>query len=315
MKNNLFKILLMVFAAIFLFQAISGVVIIPVALVISFLGQSENPSRLFFSGITAIFSILVSFTVIEFLYSFGFKRESGLVSKQRVMIQGIVAFITVWLTFFTYGILSILNVIPKTIESLRLVNIYLFWFLLINVLIRFIGSYKNKDNAKPDQDVLDKKRITWFSYITGFNKIDEFVGEKGEIVYSQTKVSNIICIIVMVVAIPSIKSIFIVLGNFIFYPIPINNLSEFEFLVRFISGLAFLAIFLATIYILGIALSRGLVLYKNAIRLPLATLSDSPLFTFLLPKSTIVLSLGDIISYSFVKGKVKRSGKYYLDFA
>ena len=63
---------------------------------------------------------------------------------------------------------------------------------------------------------------------------------------------------------------------------------------------------------LGLALSRGIILYKNSIELPLATISDTPVFTLLLPRSHVVLAFDDIVSYKLEKRKNRKSDHYYL---
>ncbi|MBM3257356.1 MAG: hypothetical protein FJY98_03490 [Candidatus Liptonbacteria bacterium] len=310
-KSKLLKVLLIGIALIFLLQAFSTIVIIPIKPVISFLGQTEDPLKLFFSGMMAIISVFIGSAIIEVLYSLGFRKESGFISQKRVFVQGIIAFITIWLTFFTYGILSAFGVIPKIVESARLFNVYLFWFLFINSFVKISVKNPAPSFEQSSSDILEKNRITWLSHITGLNRADEFQGEKGEIVYKQTKSSNIGYIVILIIIGLFFQPMLFITGGVAFLDIPINP-PEAAFFIKFIFGFFFFMASLGILYMLGLALSRGIVLYKNSIELPLATISDTPVFTLLLPRSCVVLAFDDIVSYELEKRKNRKSDHYYL---
>ena len=84
---SLLKILLFSASLVFLYQAITAATIIPVRFLISFLGQTDDPMKLFSSGMIAIILIFIVSGAIELLYSLGFKKESALISQKRVFAQ------------------------------------------------------------------------------------------------------------------------------------------------------------------------------------------------------------------------------------
>lgn len=309
--KKLLKVLLISIALIFLFQAFSTIVIIPIKPIVSFMGQTEDPLKLFFSGMIAIISVFIGSALIEVLYSLGFKKESGLISQKRVFVQGIIAFITIWLTFFTYGILSVFGVIPKIVESVRLLNVYLFWFLFIKSFVKISVKSPVQSFDQSGYNILGKNRITWLSHITGLNRADEFQGEKGEVVYKQTRASNLGYAIILIIIGLFSQPILFITGGVAFLNIPIHP-PEAAFFIKFIFGFFFFMASLGILYMLGLALSRGIILYKNSIELPLATISDTPVFTLLLPRSHIVLAFDDIISYKLEKRKNRKSDQYHL---
>ncbi len=313
-KLNINKILLIALSLVFLFQVFSSFVIIPIEPVISFLGQTNNPIELFFTGLKSIISIFVFSIIVEALYSLGFKRESSLISKNRIFVQGIITYTTIWLTFVTYGLLSVFGLLPKIVEGLRLLNIYLFWYLCINALYK--ASAKNTENIQTQNDhsVFEKKRITWFGHISGLKKAEVFDGERGEVVYKQNISVNLIYGLIFVVLILFFEPVsFFFVGKNLFGILDgsVEVVSLISF-VKFILVFLFFAIVLALFYLLGLALSQGVILYKNSIKIPLATISDTPLFTLLLPQASVVLPLEKLVSFELIKTKRRKSSHYRL---
>lgn len=311
-KSSPLKILLRAIAFIFLFQALSEIVIIPIKPIISFLGQTEDPLNLFFSGFFAGIYVFIGSSIIEILYSIGFRRESGFISQRRIFIQGKIAFITIWLTFASYGILSMFGVISNVIISERLLNLYLFWFLFINsfISISVKKSIRPKDQFS-SSDLIEKNRINWFSHITGLNKADEFRGEKGEILYKQTWISNIGHLVKLIIVILILRPVLFLTSGAAFLNITVDP-PELAHFIKIMFGFIFFMINLWILYLVGLVLSKGITIYKNCIEVPLPTISDTSVFTLLLPRSSVVLGFNDIVSYKLEKRKRRKSNLYYL---
>jgi len=319
---SLLKILLFSASLVFLYQAITAATIIPVRFLISFLGQTDDPMKLFSSGMIAIILIFIVSGAIELLYSLGFKKESALISQKRVFAQGIIAFTTVWLTFFTYGVLTAFRVFPGTINADRLLNLYLFWFFFISA---FTGRSVKKQmpitdpllqakitTLSPDAKILEKNRVTWLSHITGLNKADEFFGKKEDILYAQKPQKvNSGYMLVLIVNMCFLAPVLYMLGAVIFFKIPINP-PEAAAAIRFIFSFFFFAAAFGMLGLLGLALSRGVTIYKNCIDLILPTFSDMPLFTTFLPRCCVTLAFDDIVSYTLEKRRRRSSAHYYL---
>lgn len=309
MRAKLFKIFLFIFALIFFFQALSLVNLIPIDKVLVFLGQSRDLSELFSSIFKDVVIIFLAGILIETLYSLGLKKEKLLTIKKRFIARFMIAFVAFWLTFFTYGIATVFNLVPGILQSEIVLNFYLFWFLIINILID-ISVNKTIQNESFDLSI-DRNRITWLSHITGLNKADEFIGNKGNIIYKQSKLNNLGHFIIFFITLLFFSPIVYLIINLLSGNIEINP-PEYADHIKIVISFIFLMIVLGKLYLLGMVLSRGIVIYEKAIQLPLATVSDAPLFTCLLPHSCVLLAIDDIVYYKFKRESNSNSNIKHL---
>lgn len=311
------KLLVFFYALIpflFFLQGVDVINVIPVKLVLNLLGLNSDLSSIVLAGLYAFIFVFVAAIIGEILYSIGFKRNAGIINQGRIFAHGAIAFLTIWVTFFSYSIMTTFGIVPNTQDLERFLNFYLCWYILFEV--PFVLFFLNKKSKKKNivgskSNVFDLQRVTWWSHITNLNMADGFAGTKGEVVYKQGIISNIISLVIFIVIAMMTSPIFHLLGTALFFDINVDPPS-FTVFVKIMSGFFFFGLLITFFVILGEVFSKRMVLYKNCINLPLVTLSNKPIFTLLLPKSAVLLGFKDIVSYNIKKKRREKSDETYI---
>jgi len=303
-----FKFLFLGIAFIFLFQAITEIYIIPIKKVLYFLGIPGNIFHIFLFLFILSFFIVIFEVIADVFYSIGLKKNVFLINKNRVYLHPERAFFTLFFTLLTYFIFVIFRIMPENVTQERILNLYVFYFIIINIFYKksfAIKTYQIKDRFKNKllgRDIIDKERITYWSYIFGFHKVKKFEGAKGEILYKQPMFLKIILIIILVAFCPILLFVLNMFAMIIFSK-DIPDLDNIGLYIKIILGFVFLILIFAILHNLGVILSRRIIVYKNCILIPLPTFSDLSLFTLILPKSYILLDINDLDSYEISKEK------------
>ncbi len=290
------KIILLVLSSVFLLQTAGVISWIPFKPVLYLLGIGDNPISIFFSGMLSIVLIFLSTLIVEFFYSLGFSKS--FVNKRVSLGHGVIGFITVWIAFFSYGIFVICGFFPKVVDTAQFVNYYLFWFFLFEAY----NKVTKRAESSSFQSALDENRVTWFSHISGLNTVAEYSGDKGDLLYKKSA-SKFYLFFPIFIFILTFK-ILEITGLVAFGILPIKDANgvidpQISFFVRAAFSFFFVAIIIPIIRFLGLGMSKGIALYQNCIVLDLPTFSDAPLFTSILPKSTVVIGLNEIQSHSY----------------
>jgi len=311
---KLVKLLYFLISFIFFLQGLEVISVIPVKPVVDFLGLNSDPLSIFVAAFYAVFFVFAASAAGEVLYSLGFKREGGIINQKRVFAHGFIAFLTIWVTFFSYGIMSAFGAVPKVLVPEQFLSFFLCWYILFDAPFIFLFLKKNtsKNNfVENGSNIIDLQRVTWWSCITSLNKADEFMGEKGKVVFKQGIKTNILFLVFSILQIAILSPILYIMGSVLFLNLSVDPTSLTMF-TKVVASFFFFGPLIFVFMSLGIVLSRRMVLYKNCIRLPLATLSDKPLFTMLLPKSSALLGFEDVVSYRVKKKKYEKSNEFYI---
>jgi len=296
---------------LFFMQAFGLMDSIPVGFFTTLFGISRDPLSIAFAMFYAIFFIFVASAVIEVLYSFGFKRNTKFFSSDKVFAQGSKVFLSIWVALFSYGILAALSIVPSIPDPADFVSFYIGWYIIIvrpfaGMLATTGRKLETVDRSESDVDV---RRVTWWKNL--FAPVPQFTGEKGAVVFKQgygMKVFlAVVLSIVMTVAYPFIYAFSVI----VFVDTNIEPASAIRF-VQIVAAFFLVAIGSSLFVALGSILSTRYILYQNCIHLPLATLSDKPLFTALLPKSSVVLGFSEVASYSIQRKKYKNKNDTFI---
>lgn len=311
---RLVKLLYFLISFIFFLQGLEVISVIPVKPVANFLGLNSDPLSIFVAAFYAVFFVFAASAVGEVLYSLGFKREGGIINQKRIFTHGFIAFLTIWVTFFSYGIMTTFGAVPKVLVPEQFLSFFLCWYIIFDA--PFIFLFQKEKTSKKNivangSDILDLKRVTWWSHATCLNKADEFVGEKGRVVFKQGIKANILFLVFFVVQIAILSPILYTMGSVLFLNLSVDPPSLMMF-TKVVASFFFFGPLIFVFMSLGMVLSRRMVLYKNCISFPLATLSDKPLFTMLLPKSSALLDFEDVVSYRIKKKKYEKSNEFYI---
>lgn len=310
-KRSLIRYVYLAFSIPFFMQAFGLIDSIPVGFFTTLLGIGSDPLSIAFAMFYAIFFIFAASAIIEVLYSFGFKRNTKFFSSDKVFAQVSKAFLSIWITLFSYGILASLSIVPSIPDPADFVSFYIGWYIIIarpfaGMLAPTGRRLETVNRSEPDVDV---RRVTWWKNL--FTPVPQFVGEKGAVVFKQgygTKILlAVVLSIMMTVAYPFMYAFAVI----VFVDVNIEPASAARFVQIFATFFLF-AIGSSLFIALGSILSARYILYQNCIQLPLATLSDKPLFTALLPKSSVVLGLSEVVSYSIQRKKYKKSNDTFI---
>lgn len=299
-----------VFAFTLFLQGLGIISFIPIKFITNFLNVTNDPLSLFISAFYAIIFVFIASAFVDVFYSFGFKRNGVALNQKRIFAQGFIVFFTIWVTFFSYGIFAVFGILPKIVAPDQILSFYLCWYILFNLFTKttpkksvrgeIIGNSKNLE--------IDVDRVTWWSHITRLNTAQEFNGKKDKIIFRQKK-RTFFFLFIFIMALWMISPILRILSSFLFLPVNPPELASF---IRIIVGFFLFVSNVPLVAILGIISSRGITVYKNCISLPLATFSDIPLFTLLLPRSLVILGFDDIESYQIEKKEYKQSDEQYI---
>ncbi len=299
---------------LFFLQGLQVINILPVKPVADFLGLNSDPLSIFVAAFYAVFFVFAASAVVEIFYSIGFKRDGGILNQKRIFAHGFIAFLTIWVTFFSYGILAAFGVVPKLVVPEQFLSFFLCWYILFDApfIFLFLKKKTGQNNIVANgSSVMDLQRVTWWSHITNLNRVDEFVGKKGEVVFKQGIGSSILSFVFCFLYIVIVSPILYIMGAALFLNLNVDPPSLTMF-TKVVASFFFFGPLIIIFMSLGMVLSKRMVLYKNCICLPLATLSDKPLFTMLLPKSSALLGFEDVASYCIKKKKYKKSDEFYI---
>jgi hypothetical protein len=117
-------------------------------------------------------------------------------------------------------------------------------------------------------------------------KTDSLKEPLGDVIYKQNIIPKIIILVALAFILPNNAFIISLMMAFLNMPVspPVAEIPLKSIFIVFLLAAAF-----GVLYAIGILLNNRLVVYKNAIRIPLPVVKDLPLFTFILPKSTIII--------------------------
>lgn len=134
MKPNTRTIALVVtsiLTAIFAIQTFTDISILPVEYAAQFLGFPQHPLYIFLSMFIA-FAIMVVYDLVFQITHVKYE------DKRRVknLLSFLKAFLSVWVTFASYGILSLIGIFPKQVDAKQLLNLY----ILLCMCFKLIGA-------------------------------------------------------------------------------------------------------------------------------------------------------------------------------
>lgn len=306
------KGILVILALIFLFQTFTSFSILPAEKVLWLIYGISNIPRIFIMSVFVAIPILLSFSfILELMYSLGFKKKitSGIFKKY--LKQVLILFFSTWITGFTMGIFVITGIFSNPVNEVQILNLYIFWYILINILFfsqkKILHKIENNKNK-----FIDDRRINYFSKIFGLNEIQNFTGQKGEVVYRESVGQNISNFLISTVA----TFLFFLCSLVTLYACAkvINGAAiepeSARPLALFFVGMISLVLIVLTVYFLGRVLSKKIILYKNCVTLPFATFFEYPLFTLLFPQSSVCISFEHISSCK-IKKKRKHNESHF----
>jgi len=169
----------------------------------------------------------------------------------------------------------------------KIVNLFIFWFIAINLFYKKLSPYKTEKigfNKSPPflfliqsliagliykKPIIEEKRITWWSYISGLIKIEQFKGEKGKILYSQPLFLNIILLVIFMILFPILIKAIESLDRLDFLTSISFDAAETKFYIKIFFNILKIFIILPIIGLIGMILSRNLIIYQNCILITL----------------------------------------------
>jgi hypothetical protein len=141
-----FKLILIIIwftlSSIFLVQTLSSISIIPLDKTILFLGLPHQAIGLFILMFTGFVVYFIQNLIIEF-------SKKDKTNKKSIInfMMFMKAFLLVWITFFSYGILAAFTIFPSTVDDSQFLNWYIFWFFtfkLIGALAYYLSKKYNQ---------------------------------------------------------------------------------------------------------------------------------------------------------------------------
>ncbi len=303
--NWFLKIVFGVLAIVFFLQVFSNFLLIPVDPILRLFGLRKSPLGLFVSVFYGfLFLFAISF-IAEIIYSLGFSKAQTDSLKRKIFVQFLLSFFTVWATFFSYGVLAAFKLLPAQLENNQFLSYYLFWFFILEILtIR--TKRVSESSPSGNKPVFEGKRMTWYAYLFKKEKWPKPVQPPGKLILRDNLSGNIVAVIFLVIFAFFLRLFLPVLTMFAVLPV---NPPEATPIFRLTFGVFATGIVYISIRLLGTIFARPLKLYEDRLDIPLSTLSNDPLFTYLLPRAHMEIEPNQVNAYKIFLERIPRRGR------